>query len=805
MVKTAKAVVSTIISIAILTACTSAPPVSSPAPTFSPPVIYTSPYPTREDGRFSRSDWYFPAMKRMGAQGVLPAYPGPVYDPYGVMTGSSFYDAMARLIGEPSAAFLSGTGYLSLPEKLSYGQPVPFYLAARISARVARTSDGILPAPATDTPSQSVEYAAELGLFKSFPDGTPDPDAALTRAQAAVLLDNVSQIWAKSGKDITDVALYISGAQDTWDLTRLFPSEKDWETAITRLEDEIIPRLGGYEGHLAEKDKLIACMSGLQSADELVQAVYAYASLQSDTDTANAHFTEMADRASRLSLAFYENTAYIQPELVGLSDKQFRAYLEDDDLAFLHDSLSDLERYRGYVLDPETESLLTAASQWSLGNEETFSKLTYSDNTQDEIVLDTETQATLDAATYYEAIYGNDPQLREDVVRALLMPFIEKRNTYASLLSSEVNYNLFCAESRGFASALDYDLTFDEIPRAYYDSLIEETQGAIPAFRRFWELQRRALGQQKLRFADTYASISQPSYSYTDIGDAKKTVAVALALLGEDYADALEIALYGGWADASTGTARDTSSYTYPVQGLHPYIFLNYTGDTGSINTLAHESAHAVHMYLSSGHPYYDQDTPVTLVTETAAALNELLLFDYLYQRADSDEERIRLLEQQITNLNGTFFMQMYFAQFQQKIHEHVQNGGGISADALDDIWRSVLETYYGPSMELGDYAACTWASIPHFYQGFYVYTYAGAQSAACSLFNRLKSGGDNGDTAARVMGLLRAGSTQPPLDILEQAGADVDGGITTDLVNYYNGLVDQLEALLTKTGRIWP
>lgn len=800
MFKPLKIALSTLLSILLLAACTTKAPVATPTPS---PAVYTSPFPAKEDERFSTSDWYYPAMRRMDNNGVLPAYPGPVFDPFGVMTGASFYDAVARLIGEPSSAFLSGAGYLTLFERISYGRPVPFYLAALVSARVARTPAGVRPNQIEGSPEQIVDYAEEWGLLKGFPE-TPAHNASLTRAQAAVLLLNIADIWAKSGKDITDVTLYLGGKQDTWDLTHLFASEAAWEKTMQRLSREDIPGLGRYEGKLHEKDELIACMSELQGVNEQVQAVYAYAYLLSDTDTSDAHYTEMADRASRLSLAFYEETAYIQPELVALGKKQFDAYLKDGGLAFLHDTLEDIARFRDYVLEPENESLLAGTNQWSLGNEEIFSKLTYSDNPQEDIVLDAETDAKLDTESYYRAIYGNDAKLREQVVGALLSPFTEKRNTYASLLSSEVNYNIYCARSRGFESALDYDLTFDEIPRAYYDALVDQTRKAIPSFRRYWELKRLALGQDSLSYADTYASITQPSFSYTDIGKAKQTVAIALAPLGRDYADALETVLYGGWIDASVGTARDTSSYTLPVPGLHPYIFLYYLGDTSSLNTLAHESAHAVHMYLSSGHSYYDQDTPVTLVTETAAALNEMLLFDYLYRNAASDNERIALLEQQIGNVNNTFFTQMYFAQFQQKIHEHVRDGGGLSADTLDAAWLSLLKEYHGPEMDFGDYAAGTWAAIPHFYQGFYVYTYAGAQSAACSLFTRLRSGGgDDGKTADSIMALLRAGNTKAPLDILRQAGAPVEGNITGDLVNYYNGLVNELDRLLRSNGRI--
>jgi len=48
-----------------------------------------------------------------------------------------------------------------------------------------------------------------------------------------------------------------------------------------------------------------------------------------------------------------------------------------------------------------------------------------------------------------------------------------------------------------------------------------------------------------------------------------------------------------------------------------------------------------------------------------ASTLNEHLLFDYLYQSSQTNEEKIYLLQSRIEETVGNFFRQIQFAKFE--------------------------------------------------------------------------------------------------------------------------------------------
>ena len=85
---------------------------------------------------------------------------------------------------------------------------------------------------------------------------------------------------------------------------------------------------------------------------------------------------------------------------------------------------------------------------------------------------------------------------------------------------------------------------------------------------------------------------------------------------------------------------------------------------------------------------------------------------------------------------------------------------------------------------------------IPHFYRAFYVYKYATGLSAAIALSERVMNGGKAELDA--YLGFLSGGCSKDPLDLLRDAGVDME---TPEPVNAalarFGKLVDELDALL--------
>ena len=79
------------------------------------------------------------------------------------------------------------------------------------------------------------------------------------------------------------------------------------------------------------------------------------------------------------------------------------------------------------------------------------------------------------------------------------------------------------------------------------------------------------------------------------------------------------------------------------VPGVHPYVFMNYTGDRRSILTLAHELGHALHGSLAQPLGLFNASTPLT-TAETASVFGEALTFKRLLAAEDDPRKRLDLL-----------------------------------------------------------------------------------------------------------------------------------------------------------------
>src|SRR5207244_11293759 len=99
-----------------------------------------------------------------------------------------------------------------------------------------------------------------------------------------------------------------------------------------------------------------------------------------------------------------------------------------------------------------------------------------------------------------------------------------------------------------------------------------------------------------------------------------------------------------GWIDAAPREGKVGGSACYAtVPCAHPYIVMNYRGTVRDLLALAHELGHGVHQVLAADNGFLAAAVPPVLA-ETVAALAEIVVLDYLCQRATSGPARDALL-----------------------------------------------------------------------------------------------------------------------------------------------------------------
>ncbi len=203
-----------------------------------------------------------------------------------------------------------------------------------------------------------------------------------------------------------------------------------------------------------------------------------------------------------------------------------------------------------------------------------------------------------------------------------------------------------------------------------------------------------------------------------------------------------------------------------------------------------------MHSYLSARKQpfaYYDY---TIFVAEVASTFNEQLLSARLLAEARSDRERAYLINREVDGIRGTIVRQTMFAEFEKATHALAESGEPLTVQALKDIYRGLLEQYFGPEFVLDPELSLECLRIPHFYRSFYVYKYATGLSAAIALSQRVLRGGQS--ELDDYLGFLQAGCSQDPLDLLRAAGVDMASPepIHTAL-EHFARLVQQLDELI--------
>jgi len=202
-----------------------------------------------------------------------------------------------------------------------------------------------------------------------------------------------------------------------------------------------------------------------------------------------------------------------------------------------------------------------------------------------------------------------------------------------------------------------------------------------------------------------------------------------------------------------------------------------------------------MHSHFSKAQPYQYANYTI-FVAEVASTFNEQLLGDYLMRQAKDDRERAYYVNREIDDIRKTVVRQTMFAEFEKVAHELAERNEPLTLDALKAEYRKLLDAYFGPDFVLDDELALECLRIPHFYRAFYVYKYATGLSAAIALAERVTTGGPAELEA--YLGFLRGGSSKDPLDLLRDAGVDMETpGPVDAALKRFATLVDELDRLL--------
>ena len=575
-----------------------------------------------------------------------------------------------------------------------------------------------------------------------------------------------------------------------WDLTKLVKDEEDFKKKYAeadKLLDEAHHLLLNFKDNF--KDAILK----LIEAQRKVMNIYVFAHMNADADTRDTEGQRLHLKALNLGSKLDEVGAPLKPALLSLSREELDKLIKDNDMEDYRLFIEKIYRFKDHVLTEREESILSAYGFLENAPFDAYNLLTNADITFEDLES---TDTKLTGATFISLLRNKDEKVRREAFQKYYKSYKGLENVISSLYLNNVKAMTTEAKLRGYNSALEMELYGDKVDVSVYENLIAAVHENLPALYKYYEIKKNFLGLKEQHMYDVYLNLTKEEPKKIPYEDAVEMVLESLKPMGEEYTEIAREGLMSRWVDVYPKEGKRDGAYSFGTYDSPPYILMNYNDDLQSVFTLAHELGHSMHSYFSRTNNKYIYSDYTIFVAEVASTTNELLLLNYLMEKATTPEEEIYLIDHYIDSFKSTVFRQTMFAEFEKITHERVEKGDALTSADFKDIYYNLNKLYFGDAVISDEEIAYEWSRIPHFYTDFYVYKYATGFSSAVTLSKNILSG--DKDKLEAYLNFLKDGSNHYPLEQLKSAGVDLTTkeGVGTAM-REFNTLVERLDKII--------
>jgi oligoendopeptidase F len=590
--------------------------------------------------------------------------------------------------------------------------------------------------------------------------------------------------------------------EHTWDIQSLFSSDVAWEAELERVQTAL-PELAKFKGKLSQSPGTLAdWFEASADAGTRMGRVYLYANLLHDADMGDPRAKARLDRATGLLAQASAATAFAEPELIAMGFDTLTGWAaEEPRLEIYRHYFDRLERRQEHVRSAEVEEVLGLV-------QDPFGTATATHNILADSDLSLGRAITAGGETI-DVVQGNvnallsdsDSEVRRTAWETYSDAHVAMRNTMANCLAAGVKQHVFSMRVRRYESALEAAVRPNEVPVKVFHNLIATYRKNLPIWHKYWAVRRRALGLEgKLQVYDIKAPLTQGPAD-VPYRQAVEWIVEGMAPLGDEYVHVLRRgATEERWVDMYPNQQKTSGAYSAGWKGTHPFILMSYNDDIYGMSTLAHELGHSMHSYYTWKTQPFVYGRYGIFLAEVASNFNQALVRAHLMQTQTDPDFQIAVIEEAMSNFHRYFFIMPALARFELEIHERVERGQGLPAEALIELMADLFAEGYGDEVEVDrDRVGITWAEFSHhLYMNFYVYQYATGISAAHALAQGVLEGGEG--AADRYITFLKSGGSRFPMETLRLAGVDMTSpepveqtfGVLADMVDRLEELVGQ-------------
>ncbi len=572
-----------------------------------------------------------------------------------------------------------------------------------------------------------------------------------------------------------------------WDLSSLYASDESWEKEYNKLNENIKKYDEYTNDFLSSKERFFEFLEFSLEGSRKLSRLYTYAKMKLDEDASISKYQGYFSKIQGMSVLASEKTAFFVPDVIENSDV-VNEYIKG---SIYEKYIGNILRNKEHTLSKKEEKILALTGKIASNPHDVYNMLTNVDLKFPDVVIDGKNEP-LSAGTFIKYLQNDDREIRKQAYDKYYQRIKDFRNTFAGLITGEVNKNCLYASVKNFSSPRAAALFSNNVDEKVYDNLLESIHGNLDVLHKYMKIRKEILNLDKLHGYDLYTPLVKDYEDHIPYEEAKDILLDAIDVLGEDYKSTVKGAFDESWIDVYQTENKRSGAYSFGSYDSKPYILLNHKDDLSSLFTLAHEMGHSMHSYYTRKNQPYVYGNYSIFIAEVASTTNESLLNYHLTETSTDNKKKLFLLNNYIERFRATLFRQTLFAEFEMIIHDKVFNGSSLTADDLSEIYGDLNKKYYGDDFVVDDYIKHEWARIPHFYYNFYVFQYATGFSAAVKIADNIIK---DSNYKKKYKDFLSAGSSVYPIDALKLADIDMTKKDVVDsALKIFSSLVGELE-----------
>lgn len=582
-----------------------------------------------------------------------------------------------------------------------------------------------------------------------------------------------------------------------WSLDVLYKGYDDPKFAQDSAKlDEAIARTNRFADEITSMPPREALLEYIKQGEEdelLISRLFSFASLRTSANTKDVESASVSGRLMGKLSSTAKARTKIQKYISSIENLD--EIIESEPILKEYEyMLRNMRDAQKHMLSDECEEIaaiynISGGSAWS----DMHSYLTSS------VTVDYRGEK-INLSSVRNLAYSTDPAVRKDAYEAELACYEKIKDSVAFSLNSIKLQVINSSRLRGFKSPLDQVLFNSHMTRETLDALLDSMKEYMNIFHRYLRIKAEALGHKNgLPWYDLFAPMGSCDRTFT-VEEAKDYLLNIFRGFDNDLANMVERAFDEKWIDFYPREGKVGGAFCAGLAGLkQSRILTNFDGALTDVVTLAHELGHAFHNLNLEPHRPMNNDYSMP-VAETASTFNENVVMNAAINSAQSDDEKLFLIESQLQDVTQIICDIYSRYLFETSVFENRENVF-MPADKLCELMLDAQRKAYGDGLDHDVLHPFMWLCKGHYYssgRSFYNFPYAFGGLFARGLYAKYVEQGQ--DFVPVYRKLLYTTPIATVEGAAQVAGIDLtDKGFWTNSLLSYKKNVDEFERLVNK------